>query len=202
MSLVLSGISASPGVSFEISHQRSKSFLLMKCWNGDTFASFVLSCYDRHSSFPNGELLALSNFFSCFVTLPPVVSLINFPIYFKKVLERYLELQTKTLLIPCFSFDDLKSCLRIPISHHYGKADLFGLIEYLVIRLQTASNEHWVLSSTHLRIVRIFLFSIPSYPSNNFLILFCFSRQFSQVLVSLNSLLTYWMTLLSAGLSS
>ena len=186
---------------FEISHQRSKSFLLMKCWNGDTFASFVLSCYDRHSSFPNGELLALTNLFSCFVTLPPVNSLINFPTYFKRVLEKYLELPTKTLLIPCFSFEDLKSCLLLPISHHYGKTDLFGLLENLVIRLQISSDEHWVLSSTHLRIVREFLLFYP-VSSEEFLILFCSFRQSSQVLVSLGFLLTFWMTLSSAGHSS
>ncbi len=154
MGFVLSGIADSPGVSFEIVHQRSRSFLVMKCWcSDDTFMSFALSCYDRHSNFPNGELLALSNFFSCFHQLPPVICLINFPIYFKRTIDKFLNLPTKSILVPCFTFDDLKTCLRIPVSQHYGKADLFGLIEYLVIRLQTASSEHWVLSSTHLRIV-------------------------------------------------
>ena len=160
MGFVLSGIPGSPGVSFEIVHHHSRSYLLMKCWTADnTFLSFLLYCYDRHLNFPTGELLALSNFFSCFDQLPPVICLINFPVYFKKVMDKFLELPAKSILIPCFSFEDLKTCLRVPVSQHYGKADLFGLVEYLVIRLQTASTEHWVLSSTHLRIVSLYFFS-------------------------------------------
>ena len=57
-----------------------------------------------------------------------------------------------------FSFKEFCDVLRTPTSSVLGKADLFGLLDYIVIKLRSAAAEPWILDSTHLRIV-----SCPSF---------------------------------------
>ena len=200
LEFTISGLAESPGISFELVFCQSRTHLLLKCWTGDRFISFILSSYDRYAKSPDGELQVLSQFLSCFKTVPTVVGLVNFPAYFKKVLDKYLSLTTKITLVPVFSFEDLKTHIRAPITQFYGKADLFSLVDYLVIRLQSASSEPWITDSTHLRIVSVcFSFRIRGlykFPC----IIFATFRLFILVFVTYAISLTFLMNSWDGGL--
>ena len=155
---VLDGLPGSPGISFELVHDGARTRFFLKCWHGDQFFKLNLATYDRHTKFPAGEVTILSQFLACLPSAIPVVSLVRFPIQFKTVLDKHLSLPTTLISVSSFDFDDLKYHLRGPTSRLFGKADMFGLIEYLIIRLQTASGEPWMTSGNHLRIVGPFLF--------------------------------------------
>ena len=152
---ILDGLPSSPGISFELVYDGARTRFYLKCWNGDQFFKLNLATYDRYTKFPAGEITVLSQFFACLTVPVPVISLVRFPPYFKTVLDKHLSSSTTLIIVSSFDFNDLKFHLRGPTSRLFGKADMFGLVEYLVIRLQTASGETWLNSGNHLRIVSL-----------------------------------------------
>ena len=89
------------------------------------------------------------------------MSLIGFPLHYGKVLDTFTGSSSSVSMVPTLTFDDLCDLIRVPTVSIYGKADLFGLVDYLLIRLRDAANEPWVLNSTQLRIVGCFLLIFP-----------------------------------------
>ena len=55
--------------------------------------------------------------------------------------------------VPVLDFPEVLHLLRTPTSGIFGKADLFGLVEYIVIKMREVGREPWILDSTQLKIV-------------------------------------------------
>ena len=153
---VIDGIATFGGFSLQCVRGDSRTHLFIRFWQQDNPRSLCLGTFDRHAVFPMGHLTSLSGLFSCFLENISAVSVIGYPPHFGKSLDHFSGSKNSTTNVPTFDFDDLCTLLRTPTSSVFGKADLFRLVDYLLIKMRHAMSEPWVQNSTHLRIVRCF----------------------------------------------
>ena len=155
---MIDGIIEFGGFALQRVQGETRAHLYVRFWIKDRPHSLCLGTFDKHTQFPLGDFATLSGLLSCFPESVNIVSLIGFPSHFGKILDHFTGSTTSVSMVPTLSFDDLCDLIRVPTVSVYGKADLFGLVDYLLIRLRDAANEPWVLNSTQLRIVGSFLF--------------------------------------------
>ena len=141
------------GFSVQSVQGDTRTHLFLKGWKGDSPFCVCIGTFDKFTKFPLGELSSLAGLFSCFAKPVASVATINLPPHLGKALDHSSSAKTSTLNIPVFSFKEFCDVLRTPTSSVLGKADLFGLLDYIVIKLRSAAAEPWILDSTHLRIV-------------------------------------------------
>ena len=155
MQEVIDGVTEFGSFSIQAVQGNTRTFVVLKSWKGNNPFNICLGTFDRFTQFPFGEMTSLSGFFSCFPSPVHSTAIINLPSHLGKAIDHASGSKTSTICVPVFSFKDLQDVLRAPTSSVFGKADLFGLLDYLVIRMKTAATESWVLDSVHLRIVSI-----------------------------------------------
>ena len=180
MQEVVDGIVDFGGFSVQSVQGDTRTHLFLKCWKGDSPFCVCIGTFDKFTKFPLGELSSLAGLFSCFAKPVASVATINLPPHLGKALDHSSSAKTSTLNIPVFSFKEFCDVLRTPTSSVLGKADLFGLLDYIVIKLRSAAAEPWILDSTHLRIVSC---PSPLYVRLCFhlSLMFAFCRQLSKV---------------------
>ena len=129
------------------------SFPLPRGWRADSPFNVCFGTYDRFTKFPLRELTSLAGLFSCFPSAVYPLAVIDFPLHFGKALDHATTPSTSTICVPSFSFKKFPNVLRAPTSSVFGKGDLFGLLDYLVVSMKSAIAEPRVLDSVHLPIV-------------------------------------------------
>ena len=152
---VIDGVTDFNGFSVQSVSGDTRSHIYLKGWKGNLPFAICLGTFDRFTKFPLGEISSLAGFLSCFPQAVPSVATIGFPSYFSKTLDHATGAKTSTVCVPTFGFKELCDVLRTPTASVFGKADLIGLLDYIAIRMRTASSESWISDSTHLRIVSI-----------------------------------------------
>ena len=154
---IVDGVVDFGGFSVQSVQGQTRTHLYLKGWIGESPFSVCLGTYDRFSKFPLGEISSLAGLFSCFSSPVPAVAAINLPPHFAKAIDHSMSSKTSTVCVPVFSYKEFCDVLRTPTSSVFGKADLFGLLDYIMIKMRSAVSQPWVVDSTHLRIVGIHL---------------------------------------------
>ena len=153
MQEIVDGITEFKSFSIQAVQGETRVFLYLRGWKANSPFNVCFGTYDRFAKFPLGELTSLAGLLSCFPSPVHSLAVIDFPPHFGKALDHATSAPTSTICVPSLSFKELSNVLRTPTSSIFGKADLFGLIDYLMVSMRSAVTEPWVLDSVHLRIV-------------------------------------------------
>ena len=155
---IVDGILDFGGFSVQSVQGEARMHLYLRGWIGDLPFTVCLGTYDRFTKFPLGEISSLAGLFSCLSDFVPIAATINLPPHFAKAIDHSTSSKTSTICVPVFSFKEFCDVLRTPTSDVFGKADLLGLLDFIVIKLRSAASQPWVVDSTHLRIVSFCVF--------------------------------------------
>ena len=129
--------------------------VFLNLWVSDHLTRVSIGCYDRCSKQFPGALNAVSSVMSLHGQDTILVSLLGFPAKVVRAVDCEQGRTKSVMSVPFLNEDELFKLIRTPTTTILGRADLFSLVQYLVIRLQSAAGEHWVENSCHLRVVSI-----------------------------------------------
>ena len=158
---LLSYSTTSIGQSGQFSLKVNSSFdnvqVFLIFWSGNVLNQLLLTEVPNVLFTPKWILQNVCSFLAVFPAIPPLLSLSGFDSRTSKSLVTELFQAPAVCIVPTFSFEDLDKALAGPTVKILDRYGYHSVLQFLLMKLRTASGSVWLIDLPELRKVQIFL---------------------------------------------
>ena len=145
--------------SLQLNACRDRSQVILSFWSSNVFSYYVIAEVPDSLVTPKEILQLISSFLAVFPTIPPLYSLLGFDGRMSKSITSELVQVPTVCVVPTFSYEDLDRVLAGPTIKILDRYDYHSVLQFLLMKLRTASGSLWLNELSELRKVSFFNFS-------------------------------------------
>ena len=132
-------------------------------WSGNVLNQLLLAEVPNVLFTPKWILQVVCSFLAVFPAIPPLHSLSGFDGRTSKSLVTELVQAPAVCIVPTFCFEDLDKALAGPTVKILDRYDYHSVLQFLLMKLRTASGSEWLNDLPELRKVRILIILLMSH---------------------------------------
>ena len=149
ISYCITHITSSGHYSLVLQRSPTHSFLFLSFWSGNIFQQVCIGTGPRGVLVPKKILILISSLLSLFESPPICISLVDMEEKLSSCLTSVLNCDPKPSIVNSFGPAEFEKCLATPTAKIIERHDFRTIIDYLLLKLRTASLLHSKFRSIH-----------------------------------------------------
>ena len=155
----VTSISVSGSYSLSVQYTSTHNYVYVNFWSGSVYYQICLGSGPRGPLIPKKILTVISSFITFFESVPSCISLINCSARLEACLLSSLPGQKLPSALCSFGSTEFERCLSVPTSKILERHDFRTILDFLLMKLRTASDRDWIHSLPVLhKVVLLFSF--------------------------------------------